>query len=208
MPLRNGVSAGAVPAPLPRRALPKDPVALAGWLIGKRVVRNAGGAVMAGRIVETEAYLADDPASHSYRGLSLRNASMFAARGHAYVYQIYGVWFCLNVAAADDGHGAAVLIRALEPLIGLEHMRKCRGRVLDRELLRGPGRLCTAFDIDRRLDGIDLCAANGALWLARGDAPNALGVSKRIGITKAAEAPLRFYERGSFYVSGPRALRS
>ena len=198
----------AAPASLARRSLPNNPAALARWLIGKRVVRIAAGHLMIGRIEETEAYLGDDPASHSFGGMTPRNASMFAEKGRAYIYRIYGIWFCLNVSADAAGHGAAVLIRALEPEQGIAQMSERRGGAEARELARGPGRLCSALDIDRSLDGLDLCSANGALWLAAGQKPpGEIGAGPRIGITKAADLELRFYERGSPYVSGPASGR-
>ncbi|MDZ4690944.1 DNA-3-methyladenine glycosylase [Terricaulis sp.] len=195
--------------PLSRGSLPPDPIALARWLIGKRVVRPLDGAHVGGRIVETEAYLDDDPASHSFRGQNLRNRSMFGVRGNAYVYRIYGMWFCFNVSAGAPREGAAVLIRAIEPEFGLDAMAARRRGGDPRDLTRGPGRLCAALAIDLQLDGIDLCRANGALWLAEGGAPiGPIGTSPRIGITKAADAPLRFYERGNPRVSGPKSART
>jgi DNA-3-methyladenine glycosylase len=206
----NGKCADSVPrlpAPLARRSLPNDPAALARWLIGKRIVRIAASHLMIGRIVETEAYLADDPASHSFGGITARNASMFAEKGRAYVYRIYGIWFCLNVSAGATGHGAAVLVRALEPEVGSAQMSERRGGAA-RDFARGPGRLCSALDIDRNLDGLDLCSANGALWLAAGQKPRGLiDAGPRIGVTKAADLALRFYERGNPYVSGPASGR-
>ena len=197
-----------LPPALRHRALPNDAPALARWLIGKRLFRQIGAATMGGRIVETEAYLADDPASHSFPGLTARNRSMFARKGRAYVYRIYGMWFCLNVSAGPAGLGAAVLIRAIEPEFGADEMRMLRGGARSGDLARGPGRLCAALDIDHTLDGLDLCNANGALWIAEGPKPaGAIGVSTRIGLTNAADAPLRFYERGNAYVSGPKRLR-
>jgi DNA-3-methyladenine glycosylase len=191
-----------------RRSLPSDPVALARWLIGKRIVRAMDGRRLGGRIVETEAYLANDPASHSFGGPTSRNRAMFSARGHAYVYRIYGMWFCLNVAAGAIGHGAAVLVRAVEPEFGVADMGARRGGATARDIARGPGRLCAALAIDRTLDGADLCTNNGLLWLERGGKPvTGIAVSTRIGITKAPDAQLRFYERGSAYVSGPASLR-
>lgn len=159
-----------------------------------------------GRIVETEAYLFDDPASHSYRGPSARNASMFLGPFHAYVYKIYGTSYCVNVTSETKGHGAAVLIRALEPLEGLRLMELRRGTTRVRDLARGPGRLCEALDVDTSVDGIRLLS-DRRLWLAsvKGK-PAALGISRRIGISKAAELPLRFYERGNPFVSGPKSL--
>jgi DNA-3-methyladenine glycosylase len=188
--------------------LPGDARALAQWLVGKRVVRRLGGSIMTGRIVETEAYLADDPASHSFAGQTARNKSMFLQRGHAYIYRVYGVHCCLNVSAGADGEGAAVLIRALEPLDGVALMQKRRADAPFRDLARGPGRLCTALAIDQRLDGADLCVP-GALELAYGEAPTIqIGESMRIGLTRGADARLRFFERNNAFVSGPRSLNT
>lgn len=188
--------------PLRRHDLPEDPIALGRFLLGRDVVRREGDALLAGRIVETEAYLADDPASHSFGGPSRRNGSMFLDRGYAYVYRIYGMWHCLNVVAGAPGAGAAVLIRALEPISGVAAMRVRRPNATDRDLLRGPGRLCEALAVDLSLDGIDLCA-DGALFLAEG-APfgGQAACSSRIGISKAADQLLRFYVPESRFVSG------
>ena len=185
--------------------LPTETLALARALIGCVLVRDCPDGRTAGRIVETEAYLFDDPASHSYRGRSARNASMFLDPFHAYVYIIYGTSFCVNVTSEECGHGAAVLIRALEPIEGLDLMESRRNTAAVRDLARGPGRLCQAMAVDRRLDGIHLLKSR-ELWLARPSGTVQVGRSRRIGITKAAERPLRFFERGSRFVSGPRAL--
>jgi DNA-3-methyladenine glycosylase len=194
------------PAPVARKSLPLQAPELAHWLIGKRLIRVVGDEIMAGRIVETEAYLSNDPASHSFGGLTARNRSMFGPRGFAYVYRIYGMWWCFNVSAGAAGEGAAVLVRALAPLDGMETMRRRRGQAMVRDLARGPGRLCQALGIDRTLDGTDLCR-RGPLWLAPGaqHQPD-VGQSVRIGISRAAEAPLRFFERNTPFVSGPRRL--
>lgn len=191
---------------LKRRDLPKRTVELARFLIGKLIVSSLGGARTAGRIVEVEAYLTGDPASHAFRGLTKRNGAMFAARGHAYVYLIYGTNWCLNVASEDVGVGEAVLIRALEPVEGIAVMRKRRCGAADRDLLRGPGRLCTALGIDGSLDGIDLCAPRARLYLADDGMRVASGISTRIGLSRAAERELRFYARGSRWLSGKAAL--
>jgi DNA-3-methyladenine glycosylase len=162
---------------------------------------------LAARIVETEAYPVGDAACHAFRGRTARNASLFLERGHAYVYFVYGCWFMLNVSSERAGVGAGVLLRAAEPLEGAAAMQRLRGEVRPRELARGPGRLAAALAIDRRQDGLDLCAA-GPLWLAAGDATVApIGRSVRIGLSREAHRALRFYERGSAWVSGPRALR-
>jgi DNA-3-methyladenine glycosylase len=197
------------PAPLSRAQLPADATALASYLIGKSVMRRCGAQTLIGRIVETEAYLADDPASHSFIGQTARNRSMYLKRGSAYVYRVYGMWLCLNVAAGPEGEGAAVLLRALEPVAGCEFIQARRPGVRERDLARGPGRLCQAFAIEPSHDGLDLCHGDGPLWLAgpirrRGE----VGVSTRIGIVKAADRALRFYERGNAYVSGPVSLRT
>ena len=117
-----------------------------------------------GRIVETEAYAIGDPAGHAYRGITPRNRALFLERGHAYVYLAYGISFMLNVSSEAPGVGAGVLIRAIEPTDGIAIMERNRGTERVRDLARGPGRLCAALEIDRRLDGIDLCQA-GPLWL-------------------------------------------
>ena len=196
------------PQPLERAELPQDTVALARFLIGKLVVRALPGTLATARIVETEAYLTGDEASHGFRGPTPRNKVMFGPPGYAYVYLAYGVSFMLNVSSAGAGAGEAVLIRAAEPVTGLEAMKQNWGDAPARDLLRGPGRLAKALDIDRSLDGTDLCSP-GTLWLASdGTAPGEIGVSVRIGITRDAMRPLRFFVRGSRYVSGPAALNA
>jgi DNA-3-methyladenine glycosylase len=189
-----------------REDLPDDTAELARFLIGKLVVRAFPDTLAVARIVETEAYLAGDAASHSFRGRTPRNKVMFGPPGYAYVYLAYGVSFMLNVSSAEEGAGEAVLIRAAEPIAGLDAMRRLRGDAPTRDLLRGPGRLAKALDIDRRLDGLDLCSP-GELWLASdGVARGEIGVSVRIGITRDADRPLRFYLKESRYLSGPGAL--
>jgi DNA-3-methyladenine glycosylase len=196
------------PQPIDRAALPMDTAALARFLIGKLVVRAFPDTLATARIVETEAYVTGDEASHSFRGLTSRNKVMFGPPGFAYVYLAYGVSFMLNVSSGEPGVGEAVLIRAAEPIAGLEAMRRYRGDVPVRDLLRGPGRLAKALDIDRSLDGIDLCAT-GSLWLASdGEASGGIGVSVRIGITKDAMRPLRFFLRESKFVSGPASFNA
>jgi DNA-3-methyladenine glycosylase len=189
-----------------RIELPPDTVALAARLIGKILVRETPEGLVSGRIVETEAYPVGDPAGHAYRGMTARNRSLFLSRGHAYVYFIYGKSFMLNVASEKTGVGAGVLIRALEPMEGIPIMTRNRGVQDPGQLMRGPGRLAAALQIDRGLDGADLCRA-GPLSLASDDGPQAeLGRSVRIGISRGAKLLLRFYVRGSRFVSGSRAL--
>jgi DNA-3-methyladenine glycosylase len=196
---------------LRRAQLPVDTVALARFLIGKTLVEAGAAGRLSGRIVETEAYLVGDAACHAFRGVTPRNRSLFLERGHAYVYFIYGVSFMLNVSGGRAGIGTGVLLRAVEPLEGLAVMAARRGQAADaprpRDLARGPGRLAQAFAVDRRYDGIDL-TADGPLWLgtaARVTGP--VGATARIGLTVETERVLRFYERGSAYVSGPKRLR-
>ena len=186
--------------------MPVDTAELARFLIGKTLVRTLAEGVAGGRIVETEAYVVGDPAGHAYRGVTPRNRALFLERGHAYVYLAYGVSFMLNVSSETSGVGAGVLIRAIEPTDGVAIMQRNRGAVGARDLARGPGRLCAALRIDRRLDGIDLCQA-GPLWLGSdGRASDEIGQSKRIGISRAADSPMRFFVRGNRFVSGPQAL--
>jgi DNA-3-methyladenine glycosylase len=191
---------------LRRSKLPIGTVELARFLVGKIVVRELPQGRLSGRIVETEAYPPGDPAAHHFRGPTARNRSMFLGRGHAYVYFTYGNHFMLNVSSEVPGVGGGVLLRALQPLEGLEHMQLLRGTVRLRDLARGPGRLAEALEIDRSVDGVDLCAP-GPLWLGAlaysgGRRSTRLGESVRIGITRAAERLLRFYERGNPFVSG------
>ena len=175
--------------PLPRAELPVDTVSLARYLIGKILVRELPEGFASGRIVETEAYVVGD------------------AAGHAYVYLAYGSSYMLNVSGEIAGIGAGVLIRALEPRDGIPIMRRNRGIERLRDLARGPGKLAAALRVDRRLDGLDLCR-EGPLWLGRGDhGPREIGQSIRIGIAQDANRLLRFYLRGSPFVSGPRSLR-
>jgi len=196
----------AAPAPLSRQELPFDTVALARFLIGKLAVRALPEGIASGRIVETEAYLTGDEAAHTFRGPTPRNRVMFGPRGHAYVYLAYGVSFMLNVSGAEEGVGEGVLIRAAEPLTGIEVMMKYRGSVPRRDLMRGPGRLAKALNIDRSLNGTDLCAV-GPLWLAAdGYEPAEIGVSMRIGINRDRHRHLRFFLQGSPFASGTVSL--
>lgn len=203
---------------LRRSELPAGTIALARFLIGKIVVRESPAGRMTGRIVETEAYPPRDPAAHHFRGQTPRNRSVFLRRGHAYVYFTYGNHFMLNVSAENPGVGGGILIRALEPMAGIEQMQVHRGTTNLFDLTRGPGRLASALQIDRGVDGVDMCAP-GPLWLgcvsrvrsASGDEDSVaarLGVSTRIGITHAAHRLLRFYVRGSRFVSGSAKHRA
>jgi DNA-3-methyladenine glycosylase len=185
-----------------------DTKKLARYLIGKTLIHDTPEGRMAGRIVETEAYIVGDAAAHAFIGRTARNQSLFLERGHAYVYFIYGNWYSMNVSAEKVGVGAGVLLRALEPLEGISIMQRRRGETSLEDLLRGPGRLATAMGIDRYYDGMDLCT-KGPIWLgAAVKHAGPIRSSVRIGITKEAHRLLRFYERGSPYVSGPLRLRS
>ncbi len=191
---------------LRRAELPVDTVELARYLIGKVVVHDTDDGRLSGRIVETEAYPAGDSAGHAFRGETRRNASLFLGHGHAYVYFTYGSSFMLNVTSEAAGVGAGVLLRALEPLEGIDRMQRSRGGAVLLDLARGPGRLAQAMQIDFKQDGLDLCAA-GPLWLAASrQKRGAIRESVRIGLTRNADRKLRFYERGNRYVSGPKRL--
>lgn len=191
-----------------RAELPQDTAELARYLIGKILVHDHPRERIAGRIVETEAYVVGDAAAHAFRGRTPRNNSLFLERGHAYVYFVYGCWFAINVSGETPGVGAGVLLRALEPMEGVPSMQRHRGtrRLLD--LARGPGRLAMAMDVNRHLDGVDLCAP-GPLWLgASRQTPGAIGESVRIGISREVDRKLRFFERDNAFVSGPLRMRS
>jgi DNA-3-methyladenine glycosylase len=196
----------AEPVPLERSRVPRDTVALARHLLGKILVRRCGARTMTGRIVETEAYLQGDPACHAFRGKTARNSSLYLDVGHAYVYLCYGTSWMLNVSSASAGTGEGVLLRALEPLTGIERMRRGRGHVRLADIARGPGRLAAALGIDRRHDGIDLFR-RGELWIGSdGSEAGPIGESVRIGLTKGADARLRYYLAGSGHLSGTRRL--
>jgi DNA-3-methyladenine glycosylase len=166
------------------------------------------GRRLSGRIVEAEAYVGEeDEASHASPGPTKRNASMYGPPGYAYVYLIYGMYHCFNVVTGRRGFPAAVLIRALEPIEGLEAMRKRRGGRSDEELTSGPGRLCEALAIDLRFDGVDLCAPGASLFLEVGDPvpDERVATSPRVNVRgdeAARNMPWRFYIDGNPYVSG------
>lgn len=170
-------------------------------LLGAVIERTVGEIVLRARIVEVEAYDQTDPASHTFRGPSVRSASMFKAAGHAYVYLIYGMHYCLNVVAGSSDYGAGVLIRAVEPLEGeAEMVMNRRGRT-GLELTNGPSKLCEALAIDRTLDGHDVSLPPLRVLLSPPLADDLVVVTARIGITKAADWPRRFYIRDNPYVS-------
>ena len=193
--------------PLPREFYNRDPTEVAEELLGKVLVRTSSEGRVAGLIVETEAYLhAIDPAAHSYRKRTPRVESMFGPPGHAYVYAIHSRW-CFNIVTEPSDIASAVLIRALEPIEGLDIMRKRRGKDSTLELCRGPAKLCEAFAIDRSLDGWDLTKGNGLYVTDRGGTritSDQIVRSTRIGVTSGHELPLRYFVDGSRYVSASR----
>lgn len=190
--------------PLPRAFYDRHPITVARAVLGRLLVFDGPDGRLAGRIVETEAYRgARDAASHAYRGRTARNAVMFGPPGHAYVYFIYGVHFCLNLVTEQSGSSSAVLVRALEPVLGIDAMRSRRGAVRVHDLARGPGNAARAFGLGRAHNGLDLVA--GPLWLsdrAPRRAGHRIGAGPRIGIRKAVELPWRFYLAGHPSVSG------
>ena len=170
-------------------------------LLGAVIERTVEGKVLRAKIVEVEAYDQTDPASHTFRGPSVRNASMFKAAGHAYVYFIYGMHYCLNIVAGSADFGAGVLIRAVEPLEGEAVMVVNRRGRTGIELTNGPSKLCEALAIDRTLDGHDVSIPPLRVLLSPPLADDQVVITERIGITKAADWPRRFYLRDNPYVS-------
>jgi DNA-3-methyladenine glycosylase len=192
---------------LRRSELPVDTAELARYLIGKTLVHDVAEGRLSGRIVEAEAYPIGDAAAHSFRGLTPRNRSLFMRRGHAYVYFNYGAHWMMNVSSEEDGVGGGVLIRGLEPIEGLEVMRRNRAVTHPEGLTKGPGRLAKAMQITKRQDGLDLCSGSSPLWLGTAAKPvGEIGITTRIGLSKEAHRQLRFYEKGNPFVSGPRKL--
>lgn len=195
--------------PLPREFYARNPAYVAHDLIGKLLVRETSAGRTGGIIVECEAYLScRDPACHASRGMTRRNVSMFGPPGHAYVYTIHTRWL-LNAVTEPVGTPSAILIRAIEPLWGLELMQERRGTTVTRDLARGPGRLAEALDIDRAYDGWDLTAGQ-ELWIAAAepaDRTDRITRSGRIGISTAQHRLLRYFVAGNRYVSGKRHVQ-
>ena len=190
---------------LRRADLPVGTMELAQYLIGKTLVHTLPTARLSGVIVETEGYPPGDAAGHAFRGKTRGNQSLFLGPGYCYVYFTYGSSFMVNVTSEEPGVGAGVLLRALEPLEGIEIMQRFRKMARPRDLARGPGRLAQAMHIDKRYDGVDLCAGE-ALWI--GTAARRIGPicsSARIGLTREVHRKRRFFESGNPYVSGPRS---
>jgi DNA-3-methyladenine glycosylase len=201
---------------LPSSFYNRDPQRVGRDLLGKILVRRQGRRRLAARIVEVEAYLGkDDPAAHSASGRTPRNAVIFGPPGHAYVYFIYGNHFCLNVSCLPDGQAGGVLFRAVEPLVGINEMALARDILIEgprdvRNLTSGPGRMAEAFGITRERDNDkDLTSAQSDLFIADDGSPKVRALATvRIGITKAAERPLRYVIAGNPFVSGPKKLLS
>jgi len=198
--------------PVPREFFSRDPRTVSREILGKLLVRKNGRNPLVARIVEVDAYLgADDAAAHAAAGRTVRNAVLFGPPGYAYIYFIYGNHYCLNVSCLPDGIPGGVLFRALEPLEGIKEMATLRGIVLDGEknlklLTSGPGRLAEAFAITREQDnGKDLTSSKCDLYIADdGALAPKVAVTKRIGITKSADLPLRYIVVGNKFVSGPK----
>lgn len=188
--------------PLPRQFYKRDTVDVAKDLLGKLLVRKIDAVVLAGKIVETEAYRAhDDPASHAFRGKTERNSVMFGEPGHAYVYFTYGNHFCLNVTARNHLPAGAILIRALEPIEGIEIMLKNRKVLEITNIASGPGKLTKAMSITIEQNGKDLCS-HGELYIANSDSTNyRIRISSRIGIARATGKLWRFFTEGNPHVS-------
>jgi DNA-3-methyladenine glycosylase len=190
-----------------RKDLPAKTLTLAPFLVGKLLVHASPQGVAGGRIVETEAYPPGDAAGHGFRGLTRSNAPLFLAHGHVYVYRAYGSAWMLNFSSETAGTGAGVLIRALEPLIGLGLMRARRPLSKPRDLARGPGRLAAALGIDPEVSGTPV-GARGPLLLADDGFKADIRRSVRIGISRNAARRWRYFERSSPFVSGPRSLNA
>jgi DNA-3-methyladenine glycosylase len=186
---------------LPRAFFARRSAVVARALIGKLMVHRSAAGPAGGVVVEVEAYDQSDPASHSFAGETARNRVMFGEAGHAYVYFSYGMHWCVNVVTGKIGHGAAVLIRALEPTLGVELMKRRRRIDAERDLARGPGRLTQALGIDRSLDGSDLIAGPIGFYDLGTPRPR-VAVTPRIGISRAADVPWRFVAAGSRFASG------
>jgi DNA-3-methyladenine glycosylase len=199
-------------SPLPRSFFARSPRTVARQLLGKILIRHEPNLRLTARIVEVEAYLgANDPAAHAAAGPTPRNSVLFGPPGYAYIYFIYGNHYCLNVSCESEGKGAGVLFRALEPLEGIEQMAAARNVTLEnprdlRKLTSGPGRLAQAFGVTRiRDNGSDLTSPTSTLWLGDdGFRASGIQITPRIGITKAADRPLRYILKGNPFVStGP-----
>jgi len=186
--------------PFPREAYLRPTVEVARDILGKVLIHQKNGHILAGRIVEAEAYGSDDPSCHACRGMTPRNAPMFGPPGHAYVYFTYGMYFCLNAVTGPEGRGEAVLIRAVEPLEGIEVMKANRKTDVLTNLTSGPGKLCQAFGLDKSHNYLDLTGSELRI-VDDGWKPEEIVTSTRVGIRVAVENPWRFYVAGNPHVS-------
>jgi DNA-3-methyladenine glycosylase len=190
---------------LPRSFYAQPTIQVARQLLGKYLVRRHSDGKTVGKIVETEAYVGPhDLACHAAKGRTPRTEVMFGPPGYAYVYFIYGVYYCLNIVSEEVGHASAVLIRALEPVEGIELMQKRRRTEELRKLVSGPGKLCLAMAIDKALNGADMCRGNILYVEDRDEAAPKIGARPRIGVDYAGkwkDKPWRFLIRGSDFVS-------
>lgn len=194
--------------PLPRKFYEPSAEVVAPALLGHLLLRNTPEGLCGGVIVETEAYLTNDPACHAYVRETLRNRSMWGECGHAYVYLIYGYHFCFNAVCHETGIAEAVLVRAIEPTIGIDILKENRVVPRERDLTNGPAKLCSAMEINRELDGVDICHSDSPLFIAENPKRDTLLLdlapivqTTRIGLTKAADWPMRWYLGGSDFVS-------
>ncbi len=194
--------------PLPRDFYLPAADIVAPLLLGHSILRRTPQGLCGGLIVETEAYVSDDPSCHAYVRETVRNRSMWGQEGRAYVYLIYGLHCCVNAVCRPRGTAEAVLIRAIEPAFGIDIMQANRRAAKARDLTNGPAKFCAALDVTRAQDGVDLCDLHSPLWIARNPQADALRESRgpvitttRIGITKAVDWPLRFYLDQSEFVS-------
>ena len=194
--------------PVPRQFFLDPPELVAPQLLGKLLARRTSAGWLAGRIVEVEAYLGPhitatpDPAAHSFRGVTERNRVMFGPPGHAYVYFIYGMYDCLNIVCEPEGIAGCVLIRALEPLCGIDRMRARRPTAKrEEDLANGPGKLTRALGIKISHNGADVTKGPITIHAPEHIEPFEIAISPRIGITKSADLPLRFFIKGNRCVS-------
>lgn len=196
--------------PLPRSFYHRRTLLVAQELLGKRIIRTDGKRLLSGIIVETEAYLHNDPASHSFKGPTQRNSAMFGAGGHLYVYFTYGMHYCANVVTGPEGTGEAVLIRAVEPVEGIEWMVRHRFPAHTKDelderrriaLTNGPAKFAQAFGLTTKQNGLDLLNSDVIITNGTALARGTIAASTRIGITKAAEKRWRFFVKGNAWVS-------